>query len=175
MAMETRTEVPKKTNWLVAILIGRNPKRTLVRVVVLAVAVYIICTYVALPTWINGGSMMPTYPERGFNFVNRLAYRLSDPQRGDVVAIRMAGPHLMYLKRIVGLPGETVAFHHGKLYVNGKVLDEPYVKYPCDWEMPMEEVGPDQYFVVGDNRSMPIENHRFGRAERRRIVGKVLL
>jgi signal peptidase I len=81
----------------------------------------------------------------------------------------------MFLKRIVGLPGETVAFHHGHAFINGRILDEPYVKYECDWERQPVTLGPDQYFVVGDNRSMPIEDHTMGEPHRDRIVGKILL
>jgi signal peptidase I len=81
----------------------------------------------------------------------------------------------MYMKRIIGLPGETVAFHDGHAYINGRLLDEPYVKSSCDWEHEPIQCGPDQYYVVGDNRSMPFEFHTQGRAERNRIVGKLFL
>ena len=119
--------------------------------------------------------MLPTYQERGIKFVNRLAYLRSEPQRGDVVGVQLAGPSIMYMKRIVGLPGETVAFHNGRVVINGVMLDEPYLKLPSDWEAPPETLTPDEYYVVGDNRSMPKELHEEGRAERWRIVGKVLL
>jgi signal peptidase I len=120
--------------------------------------------------------MLPTYRENGGNFVNRLAYLFHEPRRGDVVAIGLqAGEHVMYMKRIVGLPGEAVAFHRGRLFINGKPLDEPYVKLPCDWEHEPEQVGPGQYYFVGDNRDMPWEDHRHGRAARNHIVGKILL
>ena len=76
-----------------------------------------------LPVRIEGNSMFPTYHDRGVNFVNRLAYRHIEPQRGDIVGIRMAGPSVMLMKRIVGLPGETVAFEHGRLIINGEEID----------------------------------------------------
>ena len=87
----------------------------------------------------------------------------------------LAGEHVMYMKRIVGLPGETVAFHNGRLYINGKPLEEPYVRLPSNWEHEPEQVGPDQYYVVGDNRDMPWGDHVHGRAARENIVGKILL
>jgi len=77
--------------------------------------------------------MLPTYKENGINFINRLAYVWSQPRRGDVVGIRLAGVHIMFMKRIIGLPGENVAFHEGHAIIDGVVLDEPYVKRPCDW------------------------------------------
>ena len=119
--------------------------------------------------------MLPTYKERGVNFVNRAVYLFHKPRRGDVVGIRLAGPSVMYLKRIVGMPGETVAFHEGHVLINGKILTEPYVKFQCDWDREPVTLEADQYFVVGDNRSMPIEDHAMGEPHRNRIVGKILL
>lgn len=80
----------------------------------------------------------------------------------------------MLLKRVVGLPGESVSFRGGRLYINGQLLEEPYVKTPCDWEEPERKLGPDEYYVVGDNRSMPREDHVHGITERWRIVGKLM-
>jgi signal peptidase I len=173
--MDSGTERPKPHGWLRIVLIGRNPRFTLIRIVFLALAAVLVPKFVLLPIRVEGASMLPTYKERGINFVNRLAYRQSEPQRGDVVAIRLAGEHLMYMKRIIGLPGETVAFRRGRAFINGYPLDEPYVKLPCDWEYGPVKLEPDRYFFVGDNRSMPQEGHEFGRGERRRIVGKILL
>lgn len=161
--------------WVRRVLIGRNPRRTLVRIAIWVGALLFIRSFLLLPVKVEGGSMLPTYRESGFNLVNRLAYRFHEPQRGDVVAIRLAGEHVMYLKRIIALPGETIAFHEGHAIVNGKMLNEPYVKFPCNWEVPPEEVGLDEYYVVGDNRTMDYEGHTQGRATRDRIVGKVLL
>jgi len=119
--------------------------------------------------------MLPTYRDRSLNFVNHLAYLRHEPQRGDVVAIRLSGKHAMYMKRIIGLPGETVEFADGHVLINGKILEEPYRKFPCDWNRAPVTLSPTQYFVVGDNRSMPQNYHTFGECERERILGKVLL
>ena len=81
----------------------------------------------------------------------------------------------MLLKRIIGLPGETIAFVNGQVLINDQTLDEPYEKLSCDWNLPPEKLGPNEYFVVGDNRSMPPEWHTFGKASRDRIIGKLLL
>ena len=166
---------PRSASWLQIVLIGRNPKVTLVRLVVLIITCTVVFKFILLPARIEGISMLPTYKDRSVNFVNRLAYRWHEPRRGDVVGIRLAGPHVMYMKRIIGLPGETVAFVEGRVLINGEVLDEPYENTPCDWNCPPVKLGPDEYFVVGDNRIMPSENHVFGKATRDRIVGKALL
>jgi len=167
-----QSRVPR---WLCILVIGRNPKVTLVRAVVLAVLCVIGYSVSLLHIRVEGISMLPTYQDGSTHFVNRLAYLRHGPQRGDVVGIRLAGYHVMYLKRVIGLPGETVAFLNGKVLIDGEVLDEPYEKLPCDWTRQPEKLGPDEYFVVGDNRSMPIELHTMGKVERDRIVGRAIL
>ena len=166
---------PRSASWLRIVVIGRNPRVTLVRVAVLIVTCFVVFKFILLPARIEGISMLPTYQDRSVNFVNRLAYHWHEPRRGDVVGIRLAGPHVMYMKRIIGLPGETVAFVGGRVLINDEVLDEPYEKSPCDWNLLPVKLGPDEYFVVGDNRTMPSENHVFGKAGRDRIVGKAIL
>ena len=78
--------------WLQIVVIGRNPKVTLVRVAVLIVTCFVVFRFILLPARIEGISMLPTYKDRSVNFVNRLAYRWHEPRRGDVVGIRLAGP-----------------------------------------------------------------------------------
>jgi signal peptidase I len=174
--MGTDAETVQSPSWVQRVLIGRNPKRTLVRIVILVVVSSVMFKFVLQPIRVEGVSMLPTYRDHGINLVNRLAYVFHQPRRGDVVAIRMlAGEHVMYMKRIIGLPGETVAFHHGRLYINDNPMDEPYVRFRCYWDHEPEQVGPDEYYVVGDNRDMPWAYHEKGRPTRDRIVGKVIL
>jgi signal peptidase I len=156
------------------ILIGRNPQFTLVRIAIWVVALLLISKFLFLPVRVDGVSMLPTYKDNRVNLVNRLAYLFHEPRRGDVVAIRLAGEHMMYLKRIVALPGESVGFANGRAMINGAALSEPYVRLPCDWNRAPVTLGPGEYFVVGDNRSMPQHDHRFGRARRTRIMGRTI-
>ena len=161
--------------WWMRLLVGRRPKRTAVRLVVLATLSFVIFKWVLLPVRIQGVSMEPNYHDGRVNFVNRLAYLWSAPQRGDVVAIRMAGVHVMFLKRLVGLPGERIAIRNGVILVNGKPLAEPYVIRPrAPWEEKEIRLNARQFFYVGDNREMPGEAHRHGAVDADRIVGKVL-
>jgi signal peptidase I len=165
--------------WILAI--GRHPKTTLIRAAVLAVVCVVVFKSVLLPVRVEGISMTPAYADHSVHFVNRLAYLGHEPGRGDVVGIRLtppdgwSAPHIMFLKRVIGLPGEEISFVDGRVLVNGRTLEEPYEKGPCNWNAPPVMLGPDEYFVVGDNRSMPKELHTFGKAERSRIVGKALL
>jgi signal peptidase I len=173
--MSTDVEDIKKPGLVRRVLIGRNPVHTLVRVVLWVVVIVVIRTYALLPIRVEGVSMLPTYKEDGINFVNCLAYLNHAPQRGDVVAIRTTGRSVMLCKRIVGLPGELVGFHQGHLEINGEPFEEPYVKNPCNWEHAPKRLGPNEYYVVGDNRSMDFENHIQGIADRNKIVGRILL
>ena len=174
------TDPSAPTNWLRVLTIGRRPRNTLIRIVVLVAVCFVTFKFILLPIRIEGISMQPTYHTGQIRCINRLAYQSHEPQRGDVVSVRFAestglikSPMLM--KRIIGLPGETVAFHGGRAIINGQPLDEPYIKFACDWEMEPVKCSPTQYYVVGDNRSMPIELHTKGRAERNHIVGKLFL
>lgn len=145
-----------------------------IRMGVVAALTVLVFTLVLMPCAISGGSMMPTYPEHGFTFCNRLRYRFSEPKRGDVVIIRQKDK-TYFLKRIVGVPGDTIEFRDGDLYRNGEKQDErEYVRYVSDWELPPRTVEPGHYYVIGDNRSQPIEQHIFGSVRANRIVGAPL-
>ena len=115
--------------------------------------------------------MEPTYHNGGVNFCWRLRYLFSEPKRYDVVTIRFAGSKVMLLKRVVALEGEQVEFLEGKLFVDGKEIGEPYVRYPCHWNLSPRRVERDNVYVVGDNRNMPIETHYFGQTLKSRING----
>ena len=157
------------------VLIGRRPRQTLLRLAVLVLASIGVFGYCLLPVRTQGISMLPTYEEPGsLKFVNALAYTWSQPQRDDIVAIRLAGRRVVYLKRIIGLPTEQVRIDAGIVYADGVALDEPYVRHRAAWTVERVALAADEYFVAGDNRGMPSAQHEFGTAARERIVGKVL-
>jgi signal peptidase I len=165
-----------RPHWLQIVAVGRNPKRTLLRILILVVVCFLLFHFALLPAQVDGISMAPTYKNRSINLINQLAYLWHQPRRGDVVAVRAwAGKHMMLMKRIIGLPGETVSFNDGRVFINGNPLDEPYEKGPCDWTLSPVKLGPNEYFIVGDNRSMRWQDHYFGKVDRDRIVGKMLL
>ncbi len=144
------------------------------RLVGVGLIAWIFFGYICFPLLIQGKSMEPTYHDGGFNFCWRPSYLFAEPQRFDVVGVKLAGNRVMLLKRIVALGGETVEFRNGKLWVNGVLLNESYLKYPSDWSLPQRRVKPNKVYVVGDNRSTSIEGHQFGQAPIQRIVGKIL-
>jgi signal peptidase I len=156
------------------LIFGEHPRRTTVRVLILAAVSVVTFGWILLPVRAEGVSMMPTYRSGSLNLVNRLAFVMQPPQRGDVVAIRLTGPHAVYIKRIVGLPGERIAITDGTVRVNGQALEEAYVRNRSAWALREVQLGADEYFLIGDNRGMREEEHDFGRAPRSRILGKVL-
>ena len=135
-----------------------------------AVLSVIVFGWVLRPCVIRGASMEPTVHRTGFTFCWRWKYFFRDPARGDIVIIRYSDK-VCYLKRIVGMPGEEVAFLNGQLFINGKPHYEPYVKFVCNWNLMPRKIEPGHYYVIGDNRSMPIREHLFGSVSRRRIEG----
>lgn len=156
------------------LLLGSNPRVTAARAAALIVAAVVVFGYVLLPVRLEGISMLPTYRNGALNFANRLAFLWHEPARGDVVAIRMAGPRVLYVKRIIGLPHERVEIALGTVLINGELLIEPTVVYKAPWNVPAVTLGDDEYFVVGDNRAMSARNHDFGLVKRDRIVGRML-
>ena len=156
-------------------LFGPNPRRTAIRAAVLVVASAVIFGVALLPVRLSGISMEPTYTDGEMNFANRLAYTAGrQPARGDVVAIRMAGMSVLYVKRIIGLPRERVEITMGTVVIDGQPLIEPTVVRKAPWNVPAVTLGDDEYFVIGDNRAMSAQNHDFGRASLDRIIGKML-
>jgi signal peptidase I len=119
-------------------------------------------------------SMHPTLPEGGYYMVNKYIYYFGTPERGDIVVFRRDGATPEeYVKRVIGLPGETIALRGGEVYINGRRLDEPYAagrSYPDSAPHTVEK---DAYFVLGDNRLMSEDSRDFGAVPFPDIVGKI--
>lgn len=156
------------------IAIGRSPKRTVIRAGATAVALFIVFRFVVTPVVTRGISMEPTFRDGTPHLVNPFRYRRHDPAPGDVVVISLAGRRVFYLKRVLAGPGERVAFDGGRLMVDGAARPEPYLADRGDWTMPEVALGPDEFFVAGDNRSVPIEEHKVGVVRREKIMGGIL-
>jgi signal peptidase I len=142
-----------------------------IRVGTVALSAYLLFGYICIPLWVRGASMEPTYMDGQFNFCWRGRYLFSEPKRYDVVTVRFAGTKVMLLKRVVALEGEQVEFRNGKLFVDGGELEEPYIRFPGNWNLPVRQVAQGCVYVVGDHRRMPMENHYFGQASKGRIMG----
>ncbi len=134
----------------------------------LCFVIFGVSRWVLWPVKISGDSMVPNYYDGQPNYINKLAYLSHTPERGDVVGVEVGRE--FYLKRVVGLPGEKIEFHRGTVMVNNRPLSEPYIAHPLLWALPPVHLGPDQYFIMGDNRTLSM----LGAVGRNAIVGKAL-
>ncbi len=146
----------------------------MIRLGLITLITIIIFSAILSPVIIDGESMEPTYRDSSLTLINRLSYAFKPPARGEIVAIKLAGRRLMFLKRIIGLPGETVAIRDGWVLINDTPLVEPYLISPRPWNLPARVLTTEEYFVIGDNRRQPLEQHLFGRVYGQQIVGRVL-
>lgn len=170
--METESESnipPAPTLWR-RFSVGSNPVRTWYRLLCLSVLAYVILKHLLLPIKVTGYSMFPTYRNGQINYANRLAYKWSDPQRGDIVVIKTTGERVTILKRILGLPGDRLRMKDGKIFINNKELDEPYINQQGGWRQREIELEPDVYWAVGDNRAIS----EFGKVHKSMLAGKIL-
>jgi signal peptidase I len=146
----------------------------LLRAALAGLVLVLVSQLVLSPVRAVGISMLPTYRDGQFLLLNRLAFRVGTPRRGDVVGIRIAGGRALLIKRVIGLPGERVSISNGLVHVNGQPLNEPYVSLRSAWNVGEVPLDADEFFVVGDNRSMPPRSHDFGRVRRARLEGRLV-
>lgn len=157
--------------WWMRLIVGRRPLRTLVRMIVVVIVAVVLFGVLLIPIRVTGYSMEPTYRDGRVNFLNRYAYRRHSPNRGDVVGVQREGSRLVLLKRVLGLPGEHVAVQDGRVAIDGRVLDEPYVKGVGQLRVRYSALlGDRECFIIGDNRGVS-EFHVVQLSE---IKGKVL-
>jgi signal peptidase I len=144
----------------------------------LAIAAVIVVpfrAYVAQPFIVDGASMDPTFTNGQYLIVDELSYHFTSPERGSVLIFKFPKDTSKYfIKRVIGLPGETVSLKRGKVFINGKELDEPYIKYTSDNTLSYT-LAEGEYFVMGDNRSASADSRLWGPVPARDIVGRPIL
>lgn len=127
------------------------------------------------PVRVEGTSMMPRLENHDRLFINKFVYHFESINRGDVVVFHYPlNPSTSYIKRVIGLPGDRIQIVHGRVWLNGKALREPYVpaQYHENESMAAVVVPEDCYFVMGDHRSISSDSRAFGPVERSLIYGK---
>ncbi len=152
-----------------------------VKFTVLALVIVVpIRAFVAQPFIVSGTSMVPTFEDGQYLIVDELSYHFREPARGEVIIFRYPiDPSKFFIKRLIGLPGETVSIKDGAVsitLVGGKVvtLDQSYVKNPrIDSEA--RTLGADEYWVMGDNRAASSDSRSWGTIKRSHIVGDALV
>lgn len=143
-------------------------------------AVILVRTFVAQPFLVSGSSMIPTFHNGDYLLVDELTYRFRPPERGEVIVLRYPkDPSEYFIKRVIGLPGETVLIKNGHVIVVDKgkeiVLNEPYIDQPMVAQNFSETLGPNEYFVMGDNRNYSYDSRSWGPVPSNDIVGLVRL
>ena len=153
--------------------------REVAETLLLIAAVYALVNLASARFIVEGVSMEPNFHSDEYIIVSRAGYLLGAPQRGDIVVFHFPlDPEQDYIKRVIGLPNQTVEIRDTRVYVNGTELDEPYINETCTparcpdktWQ-----VGPTEYFVMGDNRNHSDDSRLFGPVDQRFIVGEALL
>ncbi len=138
------------------------------------VSVFII-VFLYQPVRVEGTSMLPRLEDQDRLFINKVAYRVGEIHRGDVVVFLYPHDHQKsYIKRVIALPGDDLRIEHGRVYVNGARVAEPYVptRFADDRSAPEMVVPAHEYFVMGDHRSISSDSRDFGPVERELIYGK---
>lgn len=141
----------------------------------------LIYLFVAQPHKVSGNSMVSTFHNGDYILTDKLSYRFGTPQHGDVIVLKNPRDESQdFIKRIIALPGETIKIENNAVYVNGQLVEETYL--PPDTNTPagafipentLIKAGPNQYFVLGDNRSHSSDSRAWGGVTKEEIVGKV--
>jgi signal peptidase I len=147
----------------------------LLQTALLAVLLFAAVNLVTARIRVEGISMEPSLYDGQFVVVNKLSYRWQDPIRGDIVVFHYPlEPNRRFIKRVIGLPGDIVNIHSGEIFVNDTIVDEPYIAedptYDGEWRL-----GPNEVFVLGDNRNWSSDSHKWGPLPIEEIIGKAVL
>jgi signal peptidase I len=143
-------------------------------VVSVLVSAFIII-FLYQPVRVEGTSMLPVLEDQDRLFINKMAYRVGEIHRGDVVVFLYPRDHeKSYIKRVIALPGDDLRIDHGQVYVNGDRVEEKYVpkRFADDRSQPKITVPEHEYFVMGDHRSISSDSRDFGPVDRELIYGK---
>lgn len=139
--------------------------------------------FIAQPFKVSGTSMVPTFQDKNYLIVDEISYRFMQPARGDVVIFHPPGQAkgIYYIKRIIGLPGETIKITNGVVTIintahpDGFTLDEPYIKNKSTGDHIEKVIGESDYFVMGDNRPWSSDSRVWGTLPKANITGRAFL
>jgi signal peptidase I len=146
-------------------------------IVISAAVSILIITFLYQPVRVEGTSMLPRLEDHDRLFINKFVYRISAIHRGDVVVFHYPrDPEKSYIKRVIALPGDRLSIDHGRVLLNGRQLRESYVpeEYRDMRSMAETVIPEDNYFVMGDHRSISSDSREFGPVERDLIYGKAV-
>ena len=147
----------------------------LLETIILAVVLFFAINAVSARVRVDGSSMVPTLQNGEYVLVNRLAFKNKLPEYGDIIVfVSPQVSDLDLIKRVIGLPGDTIRIYGGEVQVNDQVLDEPYIAaapiYNGEWRVPAGNL-----FVLGDNRNDSSDSHAWGLLPIENVIGKAVL
>jgi signal peptidase I len=153
--------------------------RDTLEIVFLALVLYVVIQYAVQTVHVLGSSMYATLHDNDLLVASKISYKLHQPQRGDIIVFKPPDEASRdFIKRIIGLPGERVHIANSVVYINGRVLNEPYLPerwtYNNNWPASGQDqlIPPDQYFVLGDNRNHSSDSRTFNTITLDSILGK---
>ncbi len=148
----------------------------IIETILLSLVLYFGINAVSARIKVESISMQPTLKAGYYVIVDRLAYKIGKPHRGDIIIFRYPPDPQRepYIKRVIGLPGDTVKISNGKVYVNGEQLIEPYIAAAPDYDG-VWKVPSDSLFVLGDNRNRSSDSHSWGMVPLNNVIGKALV
>lgn len=150
--------------------------RELVETVVLTLVIFFLVRTVMQNYRIDGISMEPNFQNGQFLIINKLSYKLGQPRRGDVIVFHYPrDPSRDFIKRVIGLPGQTVEVRSGQVIIDGKPIDEPYGPAPGSYDAPPTLVPPNDLFVLGDNRNNSSDSHSWGLLPMDKVIGRAIV
>ena len=139
--------------------------------ILIIIAVLIIRTFIVTPAIVDGASMDYTLEDGQLVFINKLVYNIKDVERFDIVVLNNEEDNDRIIKRIIGLPNETIEYNNNQLYVNGKLVEQNYeVEQTEDFTVVTKE---NEYFVLGDNRDVSKDSRMLGNFNEKDIIGRV--
>lgn len=165
-------------------LTEKNSFKEIIKFIIIALLIIIpIRTYIVQPFIVSGASMDPTFATGQYLIVDQLTYHLNNPRRGDVVIMKYPkNPKVYFIKRIIGLPGETLIMNTGKVtiknndYPDGLALDETYITKDHRTSDTFEiKLSPTEYFVMGDNRPESSDSRTWGPLDSKYLVGRPVI
>lgn len=149
--------------------------KELVPYIIIIIVVVLIRTYLVTPVIVSGDSMVPTLKNKELLLLNKINYRLNDIKRYDIVVIKIDNKEI--IKRVIGLPGETIEYRNNTLYINGHEEKNKYNYETDDFNLKSicncEQIPEDKYLVLGDNRSVSADSRIIGLIDRKEIEGNV--
>ncbi len=151
----------------------KEKNKEILSYIIIIVVVLLIKTYIATPVKVNGNSMNNTLKDNDIMILDKITYRFQEIERFDIVVLKNGDDYL--IKRVIGLPGETVEYKNNKLYINGKNVDEKFIHEKTDDFVMNEKIPDDCYFVVGDNRPISKDSRYIGVINKKDILGKTSL